>query len=299
MKRRPGRGGRVLAHLAALSALCLTAAEAPGRLLVHEPPPWLALEPSAGGRQLRVTLFRFDDARTGWRGRGLSVCGVLAAGGRGAVFLRLPYLGLDTGAARHFARWPELAGEALPEGWPGESINAGFGAPEIGYASALSLPLIGAMQAAVTGGLPIGRDALYPFSSTSMPVRLQLRKQVALGAAWRAALLTGRTMSIDSARDRFDAAAYPSTLIVGAGLELNHGARRGGALDWRGEQSSHAVSSRLSLCWRFPAGPQSSLELRAEREFAGADERACDSQVAVTLTAWGDAPAAAGGRLAN
>jgi hypothetical protein len=269
--------------IAALVLACLPLAAPLAAQVPHlDPLPWPDVADTLAARALEVSWDRFDDGESGWSADRVGLTGLLAAGGRARLFLRMHSLGLDTADRPVLARWPQLAGEDADEGWPGESQVAGFGRPEVGLIGPLRLPLLGDGRYALALGLPVGRDQLYPLAAASMPFRLAWRRDLALGGAWRAALTGELLQHMDSAREYLEADAFASGHVLSGELGLRAGARRGFLLCWRETRVEGRTSSLAGLRAWLPWGERHALGLAVQRELGGTAGRPFGTLVTVT-----------------
>jgi hypothetical protein len=300
-RRRPGR----LAAAAALLSLAVLGdplvRPAACQMVCLEPLPWPQKGPDAVARALHVGVARSQDEKTRWLAHAVSLLGLTPVGDRSALFVRVQYLSLDTAGWAAVDRWPSLRGEKAVAEWPLESRSVGFGSPEVGVLSASDLPGVGRWGIGASIVLPFGRDVLYPFASTSLPIRLELRRTVSLGDAWAASVGGGRTSIIDSARDNLAAEAFPAMTLVSLDLERAWQAARWASVGWRGEWGGGGRSSRICVRWRLPAKEGSAIALDVERELAGSADRAFGTRISLALVFSGTArePEAAGGPVAK
>ena len=284
MSRRPARPRRWPSPALGLVALLLGAA-APGRaqLPPREPLPWEILAPPSGRQALELAAARFTDPDLGWRAQRLGLSAFWPRGSTGCLFLRAAWLALDTGEAPVIARWPALAfpaDETAPQG----DTAVGWGSPEVGWLSTLQLGRLGVWQYAVAAALPLGQDELYPFASTSQPMRFQLRRQARLGGRLEAGALIGLVVTLDSGRDRLQPEAYPGGTSGALDLVWRPSARRALTLALIAESGGGAHSLQPSLAWRLPAGERRELTVGLRRELADEADRPYATQAWLAWT---------------
>ncbi len=243
-----------------------------GQIPCRDPLPWLALGDSLRGPALVVEAARSEDGRTGWTARCFRTMGLLPRGSGGLLFFRLPIWAVDTADSSVIERWPALM---LPEqtDWPGESRSAGAGSPEIGWLGPLRLPLLGRAQAGVAAALPLGRDALYPFASTSASLRLLLRRPFTFGKRCELGLLGGGVVALGATGDRLDGSAYPSGASAAIDMTWRGRDRRSLTLLALGEWGGGARMIAAGVGWRFPMGGGTDLALGLRHVLGEADDR--------------------------
>jgi hypothetical protein len=269
--------------IAALALACLPLAAPLAAQVPHlDPLPWPDAADTLTARTLEVSWDRFDDGRNGWAADRVGLAGLLSAGGRARLFLRMHFLNLDTAERTALERWPQLAGEDADEGWPGESQVAGFGRPEVGLIGPLRLPLLGTGRYGLALGLPVGRDQLYPLSAASMPFRLAWRRDLSPGGSWRAAITGELLQHMDSAREYLEADAFASGHVLSGELGLRGGSRRGLLLCWRETRVEGRTSSLAGLWAWLPWGERHALGLAVQRELGGTAGRPFETLVTLT-----------------
>jgi hypothetical protein len=239
----------------------------------REPPPWLGLEIRAARSSIAFEAARFNDQRVGWSAQRFALTVLVPQGSASCLFVRLPWLTLETGWRTAATRWPAIVGVKAPEGWPAEARNAGWGSPEVGALGGLGFPALGRLQYALAAGLPVGRDVLYPFASTSLPVTLQLRKPWRVGDRWQAWLMAGRTWNFGSGRKVLSSEAFPGTFAATLGLAHDPAQRRGLQLSLGGEWEAGRRLLTAGAAWRVPVGAADLFTLSADRELLGRGER--------------------------
>lgn len=270
MSRRPAGGGwRPWPALCLFAVVLGAAVTGRAQLPPREPLPWEILASPAGRQALVLDAARFTDPQVGWRAQRLGFAAFWPRGPAGCLFLRTSWYALDTGEAPVTTRWPHLV---VPGGEtaPGGDTAVGWGSPEVGWLSALRVDNHGVWQYAFAAALPLGRDELYPFASTSLPFRLQLRRTVRLGGRLEAGALTGLVVVLDSGRDRLQPAAYPGGTSAALDLVWRQSARHALTIALAAESGGGALALQPSLAWRLPAGGRRELTLGLRRDLAAA-----------------------------
>ncbi|MCP4573043.1 MAG: hypothetical protein GY838_11870 [bacterium] len=263
----------VWAVVAAVLAVLLIGPAASRAQLPHlDPLPWFAPADSTVRRALIVDLDRFDDSATDWAVNRLHLTITLPAGQAAAWFLRASYLRLDTGSGLAGERWPDALGAETAAGWPGERISNGFGPLEVGVTGPVRLPFLGDWRLAAGMGLPSGSNRLYPFSSTSLPVRFQLRHGLDLGSA-RLWMQGGGVAHLDATGDDLADTSFPSGYTLGTEVAWYRGRGSRSTLGYdfedRGGRRSQLVTAALWFPWR----DDTSVGLRVRRELEGDEHR--------------------------
>ncbi len=219
--RGSGRPGRAL--LALLLFLCCPAGPASAQLLHLDEIPWQAPADSTSRLALVVEADRFFDPRFDWTVNRLLLTVVLPGGPDGIFFVRMPHLTFDSGAESAASRWPGILGEETPATWPYSSRVKSFGQLEVGSVSRVALPGLGGLQLGTALGLPVGVDKLYPFSSTSLPLRGELRKIAPVGRRWWVQARGGYLLNMDSGKSELSSDAFASGTHLGIDLAWYRG----------------------------------------------------------------------------
>lgn len=287
----PTRPRRAVLLAAALLASGLFFAAVPTRaqILHLDPMPWSSPADSTSRLALEVAADHFFDARYDWSVDRLLLTVILPGGDAGRFFVRMPHLTFDTGNVPVLQRWPGIRGEDMAADWPGSGRVNGFGQVEAGTMGDLSLPLLGEVAYGAALGLPVGSEDLYPFSSTSMPLRLELRKSSRVAGPLHLHLTAGTRASMGSGRAGLDEDAFTSGHHLGAELDWYRG--RGSRLAWTLDSGN--FDGRTSLLagmqvW-FPWTADGSVGLKAAKELEGDEDR--PAQWYVTLAWRFDSPA--------
>lgn|GEM_PF-1448870 len=251
----------------------LLPASASAQLLHLDPMPWFAPADSTSRLALVLDLDYFVDPKYDWSANRILVTAVLPAGKRAAFFVRMPHVTFDTGNVPVLSRWPWIRGEEADYGWPYQKRIVSFGQPEIGATGPTGLPLMDKWRYAVAVGLPAGTDKLYPFSSVSLPWRLQLRRDFGLGARTVAGVTLGYLMNIGSSRTALDDDAFPNGFHLGANFDWYR--RRGSrfALAWDYQDRNGRRSQLVGVQAWFPWTESGSMGLKVSRELQGSLDR--------------------------
>lgn len=283
---------RAFAFTLGLACVVILATPCAAQLPYRPALPWADALASPPRSAVHFEADLFLDGDRDWQAQRLGITGTIARGG-GVLFLRLPWCALDTGGLPVRERWPDVLGEDAPAGWPGEARSAGWGSPEAGWLGPVRLPLLGRVHGGLAAALPAGKDALYPFASTAMPVTVQLRRAVAVGGGWELAGLGGGTFYLGHGRSWMEGSAHPATALVGCALARAPAARRSVQLTLEEERGEGRRSSRIGLLWRIPAGTRQALSLLVQRELASGADRPFAARWAVAWSAWSGSPSPA------
>ncbi len=231
--------------------------------------PWPFLD---DGRAFRVAASRFDDPASGWSLGVLEIATVLRRDAGGVAYLRWPHLNFASGEQPVLVRWPDVAGEGAPAGWPGETQVSGWGRPAAGYLGRTKAPLLGPLACGAELALPFAANSLYPFAARSIALRLQARRAWRLTERVALDVGGGRTWNLGAAGDVLAPAAFPERGEWSAGLAWRPApstvvgltaVRGGGGRD----------SRRWRLALELPLHGEIRLQAGWTREFAGASDR--------------------------
>ncbi|PIV80241.1 hypothetical protein COW53_10760 [bacterium CG17_big_fil_post_rev_8_21_14_2_50_64_8] len=244
-----------------------------GQLLYQDRLPWSTPADSTSRLALEVAADHFFDARFDWSVDRLLLTVVLPGGENGRFFVRMPHLTFDSGNTPVLKRWPDIEGEDLTPGWPGSGRVNGFGQLEAGALGQLKLPVLGPTAFGAKLGLPVGSENLYPFSSTSMPLQIEMRKTLAVAGAFQAHLGAGTTLSLGSGRAGLAEDAFSGGRLLGLELDWyrGRGSRVTATLDRRNQEDRTSLVAGLQT-W-FSWTPDGSLGLKAAREMEGPGDR--------------------------
>ncbi len=269
--RSRSRNSSHIAFPALVSVLLLLPALVSAQIPVTDPVPWALLD---DGPAVRFTAERFDDGDSGWRAERLGLLSSIPFGAGHRFFLSWRHVAFSSDGLDVLERWPGLVGEDAPADWPGEDRSVGWGRPGFGVVGVTGMPLLGRTGFAVAAQLPLGSDALYPFSGRSLPLQFQLRRACGGSEGWRAGLRVGAVLHLDSPGDELSSEAFPTLTVWGGDLGWRGTDGRSLRLDARLVGGGGAHSSVLSLRFEVPAGGASRFFLAAARELADDEARA-------------------------
>lgn len=272
-RQRPGHGRLGLFLLLAV----LVAVARPGTVRAQLPyldaVPWFTTADSTSRLALVVDVNRFTDSKFDWNTNRLLLTGILPAGDDAVFFLRISHMTFDSGNVSVAQRWPWVIGPDGENGWPNESRMSSFGQIEVGVTGPVQLPLLRWVDFGLGLGLPTGSDRVYPFSSTSIPLRLALKKNLALGGHTWLGLVGGYLAAMDSGKEYLEPTAFPSGFHLGASLDVyrRRGSRLGLTYDWRYRESRK--SQIAGAQWWLPWGKDGSVGLKVAAELQGTLDR--------------------------
>jgi len=257
------------ALLFVVAVMILGAVPARAQLMHLDPLPFFTPADSTSRLALVVDLDRFTDRKFDWNLNRIMLTAVIPAGDDAAFFLRLPHQTFDRGETSVRSRWPWAMGPDGQDGWPNESRTSGFGKLEIGVTGPVVLPVLRGMDFGLALGLPSGSDRVYPFSSQSIPLRLQLRKPVVLRAGLQAGFKAGYLVHLDSGKDFLDATAFPSGYQLGASLAGYGGRGSSWHLTWDYRNEDGRKSQLVGVQGWIPWTDDGALGLKVAREIQG------------------------------
>jgi len=135
------------------------------------------------------------------------------------------------------------------------------------------LPLVHWVDFGLALGLPSGSDVVYPFSSTSIPLRLALKKNLPLSRRSWLGLVAGYLENMDSGKDYLTASAFPSGYHLGASYDFyrKRGSRIG--LEYDYENRDSRLSQIVGAQWWLPWGKDGSVGLKVAAEIQGTLDR--------------------------
>ncbi len=265
--------GRTGAALLAMALAVGCAGAAVAQMPHLDPIPWFTSADSTSRQALILDLERFDDGDTRWAVNRVGLTVVLPAGARSTWFLRTSYLRLDTAKLPLGERWPEVLGSETAPNWPGETITSEFGHLEVGATGAVALPSLSSWRYGVALGLPSGSNRAYPFSSTSLPLRLQLRRGLELGAGSYLWLQGGYLAHLDATGDVLADTAFPNGFQVGAEWAWYRGRGSRLTFGYDLEDRDGRRSQIVGAAFWVPWGDVGSVGLRARYEFEDESHR--------------------------
>ena len=269
-----GRIPRVVARwLPLLLATAFFAPPAAAQLMHFDPLPFFTPADSTSRLALNIDLDRFTDGKFGWSLNRVYLTAVLPAGDDATFFLRLPHLTFDSGDVGLASRWPWVLGAGAVDGWPGEKRISSFGKIEIGVTGPLVLPLLRGIDYGLSLGLPTGTDRLYPFSSQSLPFRVDVRKPIVLAPGLQAGLLLGTLTHMDSGKDYLDPIAFPGGYRLGATLARYGGRGSSWQLSWDYRNEDGRTSQLAGVQKWLPWTSDGAIGLKISRELVGSLDR--------------------------
>ncbi len=280
MRRRRYPG----AWLFPLLLLCLSLSDpsaARGQMLHLDAIPWYTPADSTSRLALEVGVDHFFDPRYDWSMDRLLLTVILPSGGRGIYFLRMSNLTFDSGNVPVLQRWSHIRGEEMEADWPGSGRVRGFGQLEGGVCGPFALPVLGAVDFGAALGLPVGTDTLYPFSSTSMPLRFELRKSLLLGKSLAMHLSAGALSVVGSGREGLSDDAFKGGNHLAAELDWyrGRGARLAATVDSRNRAGRTSLLAGAQ--WWLPWTGKGSVGLKVARELEDEIDRAAQWYVTV------------------
>ncbi len=253
--------------------LAVPASSSLAQMLHLDPLPWSIPADSTSTRALVVETTHFREDKFDWAANRLMLTLILPAGAEGTFFLRIPHVTVDMGDVSLFSRWPWAQGEAEVDPFWTERRVSSFGQLEIGVNSRHAWPLVGLVHYGAALGLPVGSDRLYPFSSVSFPLRIELRKDLELRSGAHLALSGGYLDNTDSGSDLLDPMVFPNGWRWGATLSFFGGRNRRVVLDYDQQNREGHRSTVVGLqVWRLWSD-DASWGLRVDRELAGSLDR--------------------------
>ncbi len=263
-----------IAVLVVFLFLFLGTSSAFSQMLYLDDLPFFAPADSTSRLALVAGFDRFEDPHTQWSVNRLLVTVMLPAGQDAAFFVRMPYASFDSGRIPLFSRYPWIQGEDAINGWPHNRRITSFGQPEVGATGPTGLPFLPNWHYAVALGLPAGTDRLYPYSSVSLPVRLDLRKVIGVGDNKQVGLTIGYLKNLDSGKDFLIAeSAFPNGVHLGGILHWyrDRGKRLALAYDYHNRDGRISQLLGLEVWTAWTAN--GSVGLKVSRELQGTLDR--------------------------
>ncbi len=248
--------------------------KASGQIYHLDPIPWRAVADSTSRLALEVHADHDFDPRFDWTLDRILMTVILPGGDDGIFFLRMSHMTFDSGRVTVLDRWPEIQGPDMNPAWPFSGRVKGFGQMEVGSCGGLVSPGLGKMSYGAALGLPVGTDKLYPFSSTSMLLRVELRKELALSSALYTHWALGYLANVGSGRSGLANEAFDGGHHLGGEVAWYRG--RGSRLvatldaDDRGGRSALRAGAQ---CW-FPWSADGSIGIQLAKELSGPENRA-------------------------
>ena len=244
------------------------------QMLYLDDMPFFSVADSTSRLALVTEFNRYEDPKFEWSVNRLLVSIILPAGEEGTFFLRMPFTSFDTGEVSLFSRWPWVEGNAEDEDWPNGRRITSLGQPEIGATGPTGLSFLPNWHYAVSLGLPVSTDRLYPFGSVSMPFRLELRKIIPWTESRNAGLTLGYLQNMNSAKDHLDSEmAFPSGFHVGGVLNWYRGRGSRVNLSYDYYNREGRKSQMLGVQGWIPWTDDGSVGLKVARELQGTLDR--------------------------
>lgn len=274
--RAPG-----LLVLVGILLFLLPALPATAQMVHLDPMLWTAPTDSLAGPSLEIRIDRFEEPKFDWAADRLLATLRLPVSPTAGFFVRLPHATFDFGDTPLFQRWPWLEPVAededvivpeVDEFWSERRVTS-FGQIEIGGDRRTSWPWLGEFAYGGALGLPTGSDRLYPISSISFPIRLEMRKTALLRSALQLDLDAGGLVHVDSGGDTLDEGAFPGGWHAGAALRLGPAQGRRLLLEFDHQDREGRLAQRAGVALVLPRGERSSWTLQVDRELAGSLDR--------------------------
>ncbi len=263
-------------------AIFLGAASSASAQLLHlEPMPWTSPPDSTSRLALEVRVDRFQDDKFGWSGNRLLLTVILPSGDHSSYFVRMPHANFDYGEVPLFSRWSWIRGEETDHSWPNETRTASFGQPEAGTLGNLTLPYLGSCQYAASLGLPVGNDRIYPLSSTSLPLRFELRKRIPMGKANDLGFTSGYLLNMGSGKGNLSSDAFPSGFHLGCNFDKRWSGGRKLSFNYDFENREGRKSQLLGIQAWFSWTDAGRLGFSAARQLEGSLDRFAKWQFSV------------------
>jgi hypothetical protein len=244
------------------------------QMLYLDDMPFFAPADSTSRLALIADFDRFEDPHTQWSLNRFLVTIMLPAGQRAAFFVRMPYASFDSGNIPAFSRWPWLKNDEVVDDWPHNRRVTSFGQPELGATGPTNLPFLPRWHYSVSLGLPAGTDRLYPFSSVSLPLRVELRKTIPVGGSRQAGFTAGYLKNMDSGKEYLNGdAAFPNGFHLGGILNWYQGRGKRMALAYDYHNREGRISQLAGVQLWVPWTEDGSVGLKVSRELQGTLDR--------------------------
>jgi len=263
----------VLALTLAFGMGLLGALPATAQMMHLDGLPYYAPADSSSRLALVAEMGRFEDRKWGWDANRLMVTAILPAGDFARFYLRGSHVTFNSGDTPLLTRWPWIRGEEAEETWPGGQRQSSFGSPELGVTGPLELSFLSHWHYGVGLGLPVGSDRIYPFGSTSLPFRLELRKILFADAATNLTVTGGKLMHMSSGKKLLSDDAFPSGYLLSAAVQRYWGPGRSLALSWDYQYRQGAESHLPAVQAWVPWTDNGSVGARVACELAGTLDR--------------------------
>ncbi len=259
----------------------IAASPSPAQVPRLDAAPWYAVTDSTSRGGVVFGIDRFWDDDTGWNVGRLGITVTAPFGLQSIYFVRASVMRFDTAGLPVLTRWPELRGEDADSDWPGSVSPNGLSQPELGLIAPWPLPLVGPTEAALVMGLPLGTDRLYPFSSGSWPLRLDLRRTWRHAAAWRWAAQVGAETTFDSSGDDLTPEAFPDGWRFAVEAGWLPETWRQVVARYEERRLGDRASRRAVLGAWFPLGGGNAIGLEVVRELGPRADRAATNEVSL------------------
>ncbi len=265
---------RPVGFMLTLLFLLASSQVARGQLVHVDPIPWRAAADSTSRLALEVHADHAFDPRIDWTLNRLLLTVILPGGKDGIYFVRMSHMTFDSGNVPLLERWPDIQGPDMDSSWPASGRVKGFGQVQAGTCGQLQPPGLGRIDYGAALGLPVGTDDLYPFSTTSMLLQLELRKELALSSSLYTHGVFGYLSNVGSGRSGLDPEAFASGYHGGADIAWyrGRGSRLVATLDAEDRGGRSSLKAGMQ-CW-FPWTDEGSFGVQVTREFAGPEDRA-------------------------
>jgi len=235
--------------------------------------PWFAAPDSTSRLAFVAEVGHFEDRKWGWEANRIMVTAILPAGDFARFYLRGSHVSFNAGDTPLLTRWPWIRGEEAEEDWPGGNKQSSFGSPEIGVTGPLEFSFLDHWQYGVGLGLPVGSDRIYPFGSTSLPLRIDLRKVFFADGPTNVTLTGGKLMHMSSGKKLLSEEAFPSGYRLGAAVHRYWGPGRSLILSWDYQYRQGAESHLPAVQGWLPWTDNGAVGARLACELAGTLDR--------------------------
>ena len=271
--RDPLRYGIIIPGVLVLLLLAvIPSANAP--ILFLDDMPFFAKADSTSRLALITEINRFEDQKFGWSANRLLATIVLPAGEKAVYFVRMPYTSFDHGGVSLKSRWPWVLGNSEVKDWPNGERVTSFGQLEMGVTGPLNFSFFSDFHYSAALGLPVGTDRLYPFSSISMPLRFEFRKNIPWGLSRQISLQLGYLDNMNSSMDFLnEESAFPSGFHLGGAFNWYRGRNSRLAMSYDYHNREGRRSQLVGLQAWVPWTENGSVGFKASRELQGSLDR--------------------------